>query len=109
MNIFSESVHIEKHIEKEVVKWLETIYLPEVANDNNLLRIIFSKVVSHQDESGFTYSLQYYFENKEELQKFEQEKADVILKETHKLFGEKVLFFRTEMEVVYNFENDKIE
>ena len=48
---------------------------------------------------GVTYSVQYTTDSKETLQKYYIEDAPALREEGEKLFGEKMLSFRTELEV----------
>jgi hypothetical protein len=49
---------------------------------------------------GVTYSVQYVTDSKETLLQYYIEDAPALREEGEKLFGEKMLSFRTELEVV---------
>jgi hypothetical protein len=52
---------------------------------------------------GVTYSTQYTTDSKETLEKYYQEDAPRFREEGSKLFGEKMLAFRTELEVISEY------
>ena len=49
---------------------------------------------------GTTYSVQYITDSKETLEKYYQEDAPALREEGVKLFGDKMLSFRTELELI---------
>jgi hypothetical protein len=49
---------------------------------------------------GLTYSVQYTTDSKVTLEKYYQEEAQKLREEGIKLFGDKMLSFRTELEVI---------
>jgi hypothetical protein len=52
---------------------------------------------------GVTYSVQYTTDSKETLEKYYQEDAPAFREEGAKLFGDKMLAFRTELELIADF------
>jgi hypothetical protein len=61
------------------------------------------KVVVDQDIEGQTYSIQYLAENRQMLEQYYQEDAPRLRQEGLQLFGDKMLAFRTELEVMEDF------
>jgi len=49
---------------------------------------------------GMTYAIQYSCDSKETLQRYYEEDAPRLRDEGHRLFGDKMLAFRTELELV---------
>jgi len=58
------------------------------------------RVLIEEEMGGTTYSVQYTTDSKETLEKYYQEDAPTLREEGIKLFGEKMLSFRTELEVI---------
>ena len=52
---------------------------------------------------GTTYSIQYFAENNEKLQDYYKTYAAKLREEGMRLFGDKMLAFRTELEVINEF------
>jgi phosphoribosylamine-glycine ligase len=58
------------------------------------------KVLIEEEMGGITYSVQFTTDNKETLQKYYEEDAPKMREEGLKLFGDKMLAFRTELELI---------
>lgn len=58
------------------------------------------KVLVEEEMGGTTYSIQYTTDSKETLQKYYDEDAPRLREEGFRLFGEKMLAFRTELELI---------
>jgi hypothetical protein len=58
------------------------------------------KVLVEEDMGGTTYSIQYTTDSKETLQRYYDEDAPRLREEGLRLFGDKMLAFRTELELI---------
>ncbi len=58
------------------------------------------KVLVEEEMGGQTYSIQYCAENREQLQRYYTEDAPRLRAEGQALWGDKMLAFRTELEVI---------
>jgi len=58
------------------------------------------RVLIEEEMGGITYSVQYITDSKETLQKYYLEDAPTLREEALQLFGDKMLSFRTELEVI---------
>jgi len=101
MIVFSESIHVEHDIESEWLEWAKSM-LPSLKEDC-FSKMVFSKVISHTDETGNTYSLQFYADNKEFSENVYLTLSQNFAKAVFAQFGSKVLFFRTELDVIEVF------
>jgi hypothetical protein len=54
---------------------------------------------------GSTYSIQYFAENKEKLEEYYKEHAPKLREEGARMFGDKMLAFRTELELLKEFKS----
>ena len=63
----------------------------------------FVRVLIEEEMGGVTYSVQYTTDSKETLEKYYQEDAPRLREEGLKLFGDKMLAFRTELEVISEY------
>jgi hypothetical protein len=62
-----------------------------------------SKVLVEEEMGGTTYSIQYATESNEKLQEYYKTFAPALREEGLRLFGDKMLAFRTELEVLNEF------
>ncbi len=104
MVIYSESFHVEHSIENEWILWMKEVIIPEMYQTGKFTRAVFTKVISHPDESGNTYSLQYYTQDKSLLEDFYKNHSAQISQLIFNQFGTKVLCFKTELELLESFE-----
>ena len=96
MNI-DESIHIE---------WLEWIkeYVQQILATNLFAKVVLIKVLVDEDMSGITYSVQYYVNSKLDLEVFQNKYYADFQSIALKRFGDKMLIFSTELELIEEFK-----
>lgn len=104
MIIYSESFHVEYSVEKEWIQWVKDVLMPEIYKTQKFSKAVFSKVISHSDETGVTYSIQYYATGKKELENYYKDYSNKEAQLLFDKFGTRVLSFKTELEVIETFE-----
>jgi hypothetical protein len=62
------------------------------------------RVLIEEEMGGVTYSVQYTTDSKETLERYYQEDAPSFREEGLKLFGDKMLAFRTELELIADYK-----
>ena len=99
MIIYNITVNIEDSAHDD---WLILIkqHIPKVLATGKFDGATFSKVLVEEEMGGQTYSIQYRSYSREALDKYYQEDADTLRQEGLKKFADKMLAFRTELEVV---------
>ncbi len=75
-------------------------HIPEMLATGKFLSARMVRVLIEEEMGGITYSVQYATDSKEILQKYYLEDAPALREEGAKLFGDKMLSFRTELEVI---------
>jgi hypothetical protein len=75
-------------------------HIPEILATGKFTAARLVRVLIEEEMGGVTYSAQYTTDSKETLEKYYQEDALGFREEGAKLFGEKMLAFRTELEVI---------
>jgi hypothetical protein len=81
---------------------LQHKHIPEVLATGKFTAARLVRVIE-EEMGGVTYSTQYTTDSKETLEKYYQEDAPRFREEGSKLFGEKMLAFRTELEVISEY------
>jgi hypothetical protein len=61
------------------------------------------RVLIEEEMGGVTYSVQYTTDSKETLEKYYQQDAPAFREEGLKLFGDKMLAFRTELQLIADY------
>lgn len=102
--IYTQSIHVEHDIEKDWLQWMKEEALPEIAQTHRFSKIVFAKVSSHPDETGNTYSIQYYADDKNSSKDFYQNQLHSIAKSVLTRYGTKALIFPTELDVLAIYE-----
>jgi len=81
-------------------------HISDVLATGKFIKAKLVRVLVEEEMGGMTYSTQYYAENKEKLQSYYTEDAPRLREEGLRLFGDKMLAFRTELEVISEFYSD---
>jgi phosphoribosylamine-glycine ligase len=75
-------------------------HIPEMLATGKFSSARMVKVLIEEEMGGLTYSVQYTTDSKATLEKYYQKEAPKLREEGVKLFGDKMLTFRTELEVI---------
>jgi hypothetical protein len=78
-------------------------HIPQVLATGLFSKAIFTKVLIEEEMGGTTYSVQYYAHSKSALNQYQQQHAQHLQSEGMKRFGDKMLAFRTELELIDEF------
>lgn len=104
MIIYNVTLVIDKRITKEWLEWIKE-HIPQVLATGKFKEAKLTKVLVSDDEAD-TYSVQYRAHSREALDAYYDEHADRLKRDGLQRFGDKVLAFRTELELVEEFEVD---
>ena len=104
MHIYNVTVNVDTTIHEEWLQWMEDIHIPAMLATKKFIKAQLVKVLVDEAMGGITYSIQYYLKDAHMLQQYYQENAVVMQQKTTKKFADKLVVFRTELEVigVYN-------
>lgn len=103
MIIYNVTINIDESVHDKFVAWMQQKHINDVLATGKFIKARFVKVLVEEEMGGVTYSTQYYTESKELLQRYFDEDADRLRQEGLQLFGDKMLAFRTELEVISEF------
>jgi hypothetical protein len=100
MILYNVTVNIDESVHDEWFDWMKNKHIPDVLatglfTDNKIFRI-----KSPDDESGITYSIQYFCNSMEEYEKYQNEFAPKLQSEHTEKYKDKFVAFRTIMEEV---------
>jgi hypothetical protein len=102
MIIYNVTTNIHESVHDQWMIWMQHKHIPEVLATGKFTTARLVRVLI-EEEMGGTYSTQYTTDSKETLEKYYQEDAPRFREEGSKLFGEKMLAFRTELEVISEY------
>jgi hypothetical protein len=99
MFIYNVTVNIDEASEKEWLRWMKEIHVPDVLKtgcfvDNQILKVF------GVEEMGPTYSVQYRFREIPDIERYQKNFAPQLQKEHNEKFAEKFTAFRTLLQIV---------
>ncbi len=97
--IYNVTANIDESIHDEWLKWIKE-HIPQVLATGKFEKATLTKVLVEEDMGGLTYSIQYQTYSRAALDKFYEEDAPRFRAETTKLFADKMLAFRTELQII---------
>ena len=99
MIIYNVTANIENSIHDQWLKWIKE-HIPQVLATGKFEKATLSKVLVEEEMGGHTYSVQYRSYSREALDAYYREDAEKMRTEGLKLFADKMLAFRTELQIV---------
>jgi phosphoribosylamine-glycine ligase len=100
MIIYTVTVNIHESVHDKWFSWMQEKHIADVLATGKFTSARMVKVLIEEEMGGVTYSIQFTTDNKETLQKYYEEDAPKMREEGLRLFGDKMLAFRTELEVI---------
>ena len=104
MLIYNVTAHVETSIEKAWLEWMKTEHLPEMQATNKFTQTKIYKIITADELGGVSYAVQYHCDNQEKYQAYLNEDAPRLRKKARDEFGDKVLFFRTELQLIHHLQ-----
>ncbi|PRZ26147.1 DUF4286 family protein [Flavobacterium granuli] len=100
MIIYNVTTNIHESVHEQWLNWMQQKHIPEILATGKFSSARIVKVLIEEEMGGTTYSVQYTTDSKETLEKYYQEDAPSFREEGQRLFGDKMLAFRTELELI---------
>lgn len=99
MYIYNITINIDNSVHDVWLEWVKQ-HIPSVLATGKFKSAILSKVLVEEDMGGETYSIQYRSYSRAALDAYYKEDADALRIEGLKKFADKMLAFRTELEII---------
>ena len=100
MILYNVTINIHESVHDQWMKWMQEKHINDVLATGKFSSARMVKVLVEEEMGGITYSIQYTTDSKETLERYYQEDAPKMREEGQSLFGDKMLAFRTELEVI---------
>ena len=100
MIIYNVTINIHESVQEQWLKWMQYKHIPEILATKKFSGARLVKVLVEEEMGGVTYSVQYTTDSRDTLEKYYLEDAPRFRAEGVELFGDKMLAFRTELEVI---------
>ncbi len=99
MIIYNVTVSIDESIHDEWLIWIKE-HIPQVLGTGKFEKATLTKVLVEEELGGHTYSIQYRSYSREALDAYYKEDADKLQTAGLNKFADKMLAFRTELQIV---------
>ena len=100
MLIYNVTAHVEPSVEKIWLDWMEQHHIPEMHATQKFTHTKIFKVITDQDTGGISYAVQHHCENRAKLEAYLSQDAELLRQKVNAKFGDQVLFFRTELQLI---------
>ena len=98
MIIYNVTSNIDELVHEKWLVWIKE-HIPQVLSTGCFIEAKLTKVLV-DDDQAVTYSVQYRAISRQDLERYYTDFADALRQDAVKRFGDKVLAFRTELEVI---------
>ncbi len=99
MIIYNVTSNIDESIHKKWLVWVKE-HIPQVLATGHFTEARLTRVLIKEELGEVTYSIQYRAKSRETLEAYYKNNADILRQDGLKNFGDKVLSFRTELEII---------
>ena len=103
MILYNVTINIHESVHDQWLNWMQNKHINDVLATGKFSSARIVKVLVEEEMGGTTYAIQYTTDSKETLQRYYDEDASRLREEGQHLFGDKMLAFRTELEMVAEF------
>jgi phosphoribosylamine-glycine ligase len=100
MILYNVTINIHESVHDQWMKWMQEKHINDMLATGKFSSARMVKVLVEEEMGGTTYSIQFTTDSKETLQKYYDEDAPRLREESAQLFGDKMLAFRTELELI---------
>jgi len=102
MYIYNVTIHIEESAHYDWRFWIED-HIKAVLETGKFLSAKMTQVMVEEEKGGYTYSIQYLANSKDDIDAYYREDAERLRGEALKKFADKMVAFRTELRLVKEF------
>ena len=96
-------MNIDESIHSEWLEWIKE-YVQQILVTTLFAKIVLMKVLVNEDMGGLTYSIQFYVNSELDLEVFQNKYYADLQSIALKRFGDKMLIFSTELELIEEFK-----
>jgi len=104
MIIYNVTSNVEDGIHDAWMAWMMDSHVPKIMETGKFYKIKIVKVLGDEQHGGTTYSVQYFAESREKLDEYYNQHSPSLRAEMRQKFGDSVLQFRTELEIIQEFK-----
>ena len=103
MILYNVTTNIHESVHDQWMIWMQHKHIPEMLATGKFTAARMVRVLVEEEMGGVTYSVQYTTDSKATLESYYHEDAPAMRAEGAKLFGDKMLAFRTELQLIADY------
>ena len=100
MIIYNVTIHVEEEACDAWLEWMQQTHIPEVLATGKFEEARLCRVLVDEQNGGVTFAIQYLAPSREQLDRYYREDAHRLRQQGIDRFGDKIVAFRTELELV---------
>ena len=100
MIIYNVSVKPELSIAVDWLEWLKSEHIPDVLGTGCFIKAVILQMMDTDEAEGPTYAIQYFAENKEDVDRYLTQYAPEMRARGTSRWGNRFIAFRTIMKVI---------
>lgn len=100
MYIYNVTTNVDESIHEKWLHWMKQKHIPGMLESGKFSSAKMYQVMVEEDMGGLTYAVQYATASIETLEAYYKDDAPKLRNEALKLFGDKIVAFRTELKVI---------
>jgi hypothetical protein len=103
MYLYNVTINIDESVHDQWLSWMRETHIPDMLATGKFTNARILKVLVEEEMGGITYSVQYTTKNKETLEQYYKEDANRLRGDAMRLFADKFVAFRTELEIISEY------
>lgn len=100
MIIYNVTINVETQIADQWLEWMKNTHIPEVMQTNLFEKYTLLKLLNEEYTENPTFAIQYFTKTKENIDNYLKNFAPTLRQKTEQKYGDKVMAFRTFLEVL---------
>lgn len=100
MIIYNITVNIDESVHEQWLQWMQTQHINKMLATGKFTSARIVKVLVDEEMGGITYSVQYFAPTREALEEYRRDHENELQLEGLKLFADKMLTFKTDLEII---------
>lgn len=100
MIIYNVTINVDESIHQDWLKWMQNKHINDVLATGLFTSAKMVRVLVEEEMGGTTYAIQYSIDSRAKLEDYYKNHAPRLRQEGLQLFADKMLAFRTELEVM---------
>ena len=100
MLIYNVTINIDDSVHDDWLNWMRDKHIPDMLATGKFSHAKMTKILVDEEMGGTSYSIQYTTKDRDTLEAYYKEDAERLRRDSLKLFADKFVAFRTELEVI---------